>query len=105
MTLGDDDLNVFLDDFSESSKIVFTWETDGQMFSSKSFSAIYDNAFFDASVGETVLDTTAPRLTAKHADVIGIPREAITTIRDIAYSLEQIQPDGTGFATLILARE
>jgi hypothetical protein len=66
---------------------------------------IFDDSFVDATTGETVLDTTQPRVTCKESDTLGIPREAMTTIRGKAYSVTRIQPDGTGFAIIQLAHE
>jgi hypothetical protein len=71
----------------------------------KAVRCFFDNAFFDASVGETVLDTTQPRITCKAADVRGIPRETLVTVRGEKFSVLQIQPEGTGLATVTLAHE
>jgi hypothetical protein len=71
----------------------------------RSVRCYFDNSFFDASVGETVLDTTQPRITAKLADVRDIPRETICTVAASRFSVIQIQPEGTGLATVILAHE
>lgn len=99
-----DPLAVFLKDFAEDEEIVFEWETEtGEC--SKSCKAVFDNSFVDASIGETAMDTTAPRLTCLHDDVRGVPREAMVTVLGVAYSVVQIQPDGTGFAIVHLAHE
>lgn len=98
----DDPLDVFIDDFSEDELIVFEWEPTG----SKSCKGIFDNGFVDAAIGETSLTTTQPRLTCLASDVVGVvPREAMTTIRGKAYSVVEVQPDGTGFAIVHLAHE
>ena len=91
-------------DFSEDEEIVLEWEIAGNPFT-KSVRAIFDNSFFDSSIGETVMDTTSPRVTVKAVDAAGIPREAFVTIRGQTYSVSQIQPDGTGFSTIMLAHE
>lgn len=99
-----DPLSVFMKDFAEDDEIVFEWETeDGPQ--SKPCKGIFDDAFVDAQTGETILDTTAPRLTCIASDVAGVPREATVTVRGISYSVTQIQPDGTGFAVVTLAHE
>lgn len=67
--------------------------------------AYFDNAFYDSSIGETVLDTTRPRLTCKYTDVHNILRETIVNINDKKFSVTQIQPDGNGLATVFLAHE
>jgi hypothetical protein len=105
-----DPLDVFLGDFSEGEDLVFEWQTgedddDNPIIVTTTVRAIFDNAFVDTATGEIVLDTTAPRLTAKATDVAAIPREAVVTIRERVYSVVQIQPDGTGFAMVQLAHE
>lgn len=95
-----DPLAVFLRDFAEATPLTFSWAGG-----SVTCDAIFDNSFVDAAIGETALDTTAPRLTCLHSDVAAIPREAVVTVRGKAYSVTQIQPDGTGFATVTLAHE
>ena len=97
-------LDVFIRDFSEDEKIVFEWETNAGA-QSLPVRAIFDNAFFDSSIGETVLDTTSPRVTVKASDITTLPREAMVTIRGKVFSVTQIEPDGTGFATVMLAHE
>lgn len=99
-----DPLDIFMRDFSEDEEITFQWEDDDLLFS-KSVRAIFDNSFFDSSIGETVMDSTAPRVTVKEIDGKVIPRESTVTIRGHLYSVVQIQPDGTGFATIMLAHE
>lgn len=99
-----DPLSVFMRDFAEDEEIVFEWENgDGE--ESVTCRGIFDNSFVDANIGETALDTTAPRLTCIAADVANVPREALVTIRGKAYSVTQIQPDGTGFSIVHLAHE
>ena len=63
----------------------------------------FDNAFFDATIGETVLDTTAPRFTCKMSDVEGIPIESPCVLDGVAYTVMQIQPEGTGLAVVKLS--
>lgn len=65
----------------------------------------FDNAYFDQSVGELILDTTQPRFTCKQSDAIGIPRETTVQIGSVLYSVLTVQPEGTGIATIHLAHE
>jgi len=95
-----DPLAVFIADFAEDEEIVFEWE-DG----SKTLKGIFDDSFVDAATGETVLDTTQPRITALWSEAQEIPREAIATIRGKAYSVTLVQPDGTGFAIIQMTQE
>lgn len=98
-----DPLSVFIADFAEDEEIVFEWETPEPC--SIRCKGIFDNGFVDAAIGETAMDTTAPRLTCAQSDVASLPREAMVTIRGKAYSVVQVQPDGTGFAIVHLAHE
>lgn len=71
--------------------------------------AYFDNAFQDVNVGETILDTTIPRLTTKWSDVQDIPRETLVEVTSPfmsgTFSVTQIQAEGTGLATITLAHE
>lgn len=100
-----DPLHLFIADFAEDEELVFEWETDDGDEESQTCRGIFDNSFVDANIGETVLDTTAPRLTCVASDVVNVPREATVTVRGKTYSVTQIQPDGTGFAIVQLAHE
>ena len=99
-----DPLAVFLKDFAEDAAVVFEWETDG-IPHSLTVNAIFDNSFVDAAIGETAMDTTAPRLTCQASEVATLPREALVVIRGKSYSVVQVQPDGTGFTVIHLASE
>jgi hypothetical protein len=102
-----DPLAVFMKEFAEDEELVFEWQTGDDEDETETLTCrgIFDNSFVDANIGETVLDTTAPRLTCIAADVKDVPREATVTVRDVTYSVTQIQPDGTGFAIVQLAHE
>ena len=65
----------------------------------------FDNAFFDSAVGEVVLDSTQPRFQCKESDVASIPRETPCKVEGKDYTVLEIQPDGTGLATVTLAHE
>lgn len=71
----------------------------------KTVRCLFDNSFFDSSVGETVMDTTQPRITCKLSDVKNIPRETPVFVAGENYSVIQIQPEGTGLAVVALAHE
>ena len=89
---------IFLADFG-LQVILHTQQGDREI------KAIYDDAFFDASVGETVMDTTQKRLTARDADLCGLAREDTLTFGERVFRVIQIQPDGTGFSTILLSAE
>lgn len=99
-----DPLSVFIRDFAEDEEIVFEFMT-GDDETTVTARAIFDNSFVDSTIGETVLDTTSPRLTCVASEVASVPREAMCTVRGKTYSVTQIQPDGTGFAIVHLAHE
>lgn len=63
---------------------------------------IYDDAFFDSAAGEIALDTTQKRLVCKLADLGTLKREDEITMGCCRFEVLQIQPDGTGFATILL---
>jgi hypothetical protein len=70
----------------------------------------FDNAFINADLGEAVLDTTAPRFTCRASEVafLKVPSEyrgMDVLISGVKYSLIQVQPEGTGLATVSLAHE
>lgn len=70
----------------------------------------FDNSFVDANIGETVLDTTTPRFTCRAADVafLKVPSEfrgMEVRVSGVKFSLIQVQPEGTGLATVVLAHE
>lgn len=82
----------------------------------KEVKVYFDNAFINADLGEAVLDTTAPRLTCVSADLSFLPRDPkayrgwdvfVTSpmMPKTRFSLVQIQPEGTGISTIILAHE
>lgn len=101
-----DPLSVFLKEFAEDDDLVFTFTIgDDEEETTITCKGIFDNGFVDANIGETVLDTTAPRLTCVASDVANVPREATVTVRGKSYSVTQIQPDGTGFSIVHLAHE
>ena len=92
-----EDLSVFFGGL-DSQVVVFT-TTSG----SKSVKGFFDNAFFDTSVGETVLDTTAPRFTCIQSEIVGVKenRDRVV-IAGKTWKIDRIQPEGTGLCTVIL---
>jgi len=65
----------------------------------------FDAAFLDSNVGETKLDTTAPRITCPWPKVRDIARDTIVSVNEAEWSVVQVQPDGTGMAVVTLAHE
>ena len=90
-----EDLDAFFDD-EEFADIVT--RTNGPPFN-----AIFDEGFFDPSAGEVVLDTVQPRLTCKLADLSGVARKSVLSVKGRSFSVVNIQPDGTGLAVVKLS--
>lgn len=90
-----DPQDIFTADFGQSVVL----HTDG---GDREVRAIYDAAFFDSSAGETVMDTTQKRLTARDCDLGNLKREDEITMGCQRFEVLQIQPDGTGFSTILL---
>lgn len=93
-----ENLNIFTRDFGQP--VVLHLPAGDQ-----TITAIFDNAFFNSEVGQTVLDTTQPHFEAKTSDLAGLDREMTVTTAGATYSVQQIQPDGTGMSIVMLAHE
>ena len=70
----------------------------------------FDNTYVDSRLGETVLDTTAPRVTCILSDLafLGEPsvfRGMPVIIKGRKYSAIKIDEEGTGLAIVALAHE
>lgn len=94
-----ENLNIFVQRFGQP--VTFTLADECE----RRITAIFDDSFFDSNVGETVLDTTQPRLTCRTSDLQGIPLESIVEVGGKIYSVVKFQPDGTGMSVVILAHE
>ncbi|MGS4948073.1 head-tail joining protein [Meridianimarinicoccus sp. RP-17] len=95
-----DDLSVFLDtgDFAIEARITLR---DG---SHRDVSAIFDDPFLEAELGEYRLDTSQPRLTCRESDVFDIQRGDIVQVGSRIFDvMTGAQADGTGMATVKLA--
>lgn len=90
-----DPQDIFLADFG-NHVVLHTDAGDLQV------TGIYDDAFFDSSIGEIVLDTTQKRVLCKACDLGSLKREDQVTIDCQRFEVLQLQPDGTGFVTVLL---
>lgn len=90
-----DPQHIFVADFGETVVL----HTDA---GDREVKGIYDAAFFDASIGETVLDTTQKRLLVRDCDIGKLKREDQVTIKCGTFEVLRIEPDGTGFSTVLL---
>jgi hypothetical protein len=96
MNLNEADLDAFFDE--EEFADIVSGRPDG-----KPFKAIFDEAYFDPEAGETVLDATQPRLACKLSDLTGVTRKTVLTIKGRSFTVLNIQPDGTGMASVKLS--
>ena len=97
--IGDSDMGVFFNTDEFASWAVFKTEPQ------RSVRGVFDNAFFDESIGQNILDTTAPRFTCALSDVAGIERGTDVEIDGKTYSVLAVEPEGTGLASVRLAHE
>jgi hypothetical protein len=63
---------------------------------------IYDAAFLDTQLGETVLDTTSKRLLLRSCEVGTLKREDALTMGCLEFEVVRMVPDGTGLVTAML---
>ena len=98
-----------LDDFLQTddnggfaNTAVIHFQTGG----SRTVSAIFDDPYLDAELGEYVADTSQPRLNGKETDFAGIRRGDTVTVTGETFDiLTSPKPDGTGWAVIELARQ
>lgn len=95
-----DDLGAFvaLNDFAVP---VLAELQDG---TTRTFPGIFDDPYLNAQIGEYEADTSRPRITCRHADVVGITRGDVVTVDGRKFDvLSSPQGDGTGMALLEMA--
>lgn len=99
-TLAWEDLGAFLN-ADEFATTVTLRSQDG---TERQITAIFDDPYLNAELGEYELDTNRPRLTCKESDVLGVTRGDVVEIDGKTYDvLTGPQPDGTGMAMLEMA--
>ena len=72
---------------------------------SRTFQAIFDEAFFNPEAGETSLDGTLPRLTCKMIDAETLTKKTQLTVKGRKFTVIDVQPDGTGTAVVTLSNQ
>lgn len=88
-----------LDEFAVEAQLLFA---DGSEAHAR---VIFDEAFYDPQVGEYVVEGTQPRVLGKEAELGGLARGDVLMVGGIRYDVTRgAQEDGTGMATVILAR-
>jgi hypothetical protein len=94
-----------LDDFLSPDEFGIAATVSLQGGATREVVGIFDDAFMNAELGEYELDTTQPRLLVKAIDAAGIARGDEVTIDGETFDvLTSPQGDGTGWATLVMAR-
>lgn len=67
---------------------------------------IFDEPFLNAELGEYDLSAGVPRALCKESDVAGLKKHDACLIGEVRFRLDHDpQPDGTGFATVLLSRD
>ena len=99
-----EDLSPFFDGLDRAELRIVTPQ------GSRRVTGYFDNSYVSAELGEVTLDTTQPRFTCKAADICWLPHPSVfrgwnAYVGKTRYSLVQVQPEGTGLATVILAHE
>jgi hypothetical protein len=96
-----DDLNEFVDADDFAIPVVVT-----QAGVTWRFPGIFDDPYLDVQVGEYVMDSSEPRVTAPEAKMIGIRRGAVCVVDGRTWAvLDAPKPDGTGMSVLKLSKE
>ena len=90
------DLDIFFDDDEFATEITFNSET---------ILGIFDNEFAVAVEGEMGIESTAPQVLVKDADITGAAHGQIMTIDGTDYKIIAIQPDGTGTTVVLLSED
>jgi len=95
--------NIFVEEFGQEVTFYILNSTGG--YDPLIVNAIFDNAFFDASIGEIILESSTPRLTCVESGVASVKKGDYVTVDSINYDVFSKQPDGTGMVTIILAKK
>lgn len=100
-----EDLHAYTESFGE--EIIFTLansETLQYYEGNKPLKGIFDNAFYDPSLGNIVIETTTPQLTCVESDVLLVKIGDTVIVRGEKYNVSQKQPDSQGMIILILEK-
>jgi hypothetical protein len=67
--------------------------------------AIVDLEYYEAALGEAGQESTQPQITLPTATIpTGTAEGTAVTVRNVAYTIRNIKPDGTGMTTIDLTR-
>ena len=95
-----EDLDEFLDDADFADEVMITPADGGP---TRTFLGIFDSTFVDAATRDMHLETNLPRITCKMEDAQALVRGDGLRVKAADYKVLQVQPDGTGMATVTLA--
>ena len=68
----------------------------------RSISIIFDASAQVVSLSETNIEANTPQFICKSSDLIGVKKRDRISIENKNYSIERIEPDGTGVSTVYL---
>lgn len=72
----------------------------------RSASVLFDDPYLNAQLGEYEADTSTPRISGKEVDLAGVQRgDEVTVAGETFDVLASPEPDGTGWATVTMARQ
>ena len=91
-----EDLDVFFSGL-DATFAVFTFGIE-----KRKVRGYFDDGFFDANVGQVVLNTSQPRFTCKAALVENVERGSAVSVKGKSYTVLEVQLEGTGTSTVIL---
>ena len=89
-----DDLAVFFADFAVDA-----------VYKGVGIKVIFDNPYFERTVFGGAVESSQPKAWVKDSDITGAAHGDTITINSAAYTIIEIQPDGTGITTLILSED
>lgn len=64
--------------------------------------AIFDNEYYRVDDPTASYSATQPKLTVKTIDIQGLNQEDFVLVEGLKYTVQDIQPDGTGISVVIL---
>lgn len=83
-----------------STSVVIQYQGGG----TRTASVIFDDPYFNAQLGEYEADASQPRISGKATDLALVRRGDTVTVASKVYDvLTSAQPDGTGWAVVMLA--
>ena len=66
---------------------------------------IFDDEYTGVNAATGEVATSDPRFLCRASDVTSVAQGTTVTINSVAYKVTNIEPDGTGFTSLVLSRD